>query len=95
MSDLFAKHELMPKYLVQKDGLILDPHTYFVVRSSDVFAPAGLRGYAANILTALELGPALDREFLDDNERAQLQDLAETINGIANAWEQGSQKIPD
>ncbi len=70
--------------------------TYFVVRSSDIFASSGVYGYAHTIQSMLEVDALPDRSFLADSERAYLESLADDLFQIGLLWNQEqARKIPD
>lgn len=82
------------KYVVRKrDGAPLDPDEFFVIRSSDVFGPAALHGYAHLIQSAIELDGV--RPFLEPEEVARLGLLSTHLVDMATEWQRQSKKVPD
>lgn len=73
------------------------PGDFFVVRDQDVFAPAGLYAYSANIQSGLEFMDALGPSVLEEYERERLQALAHDIATLADKWQANrtNVKIPD
>jgi hypothetical protein len=71
-------------------------HEYFVVRQQDVFAPAGLYAYAANVRTTVEAIGVLGLSLMSDNTRDQLLDFADALVETAARWsdEHERRKIP-
>lgn len=71
---------------------------HFVVREQDIFAPAGLYAYSANIRTSLEfMEYAAPLGFLTDDERERLYALADDLATTAMKWQSGEtmRKVPD
>lgn len=84
------------KYVVRKaDGEILPPGTYFVIKSTDLFAYAGLWAYCQSLETVLEL--ATDRpDALKPEEREKLRSIADHVSALASAWQKaGLGRVPD
>lgn len=90
--------ESQSKYVVFRAGdpEPLDEGSYFVVRSSDIFASAGIYGYAHSIQSMLEVDALPERQFLRSGEREYLESMADDLFQIGLAWNQAaSRKIPD
>ena len=90
--------ETESKYIVFRAGDLepLEEGTYFVVRSSDIFASAGIYGYAHSIQSMLEVDALPERQFLRSGEREYLESMADDLFQIGLAWNQAaSRKIPD
>lgn len=83
------------KYAVFKDGERLAPGTYFVIRSSDAFAPATLYSYVHNIRTGLELDDIKGGKLFSAAERESLARLADLLVDLATEWEASAGKVPD
>jgi hypothetical protein len=83
------------KYTVKDaEGNTLAPGTYFVIRSSDMFASAGLYAYAHTIETILEL--ASHRPVLNKQEALYLRGVANQATQLAASWQRsGLQRVPD
>lgn len=88
MSTLPAEDRLEPaKYTVRKtSGEILAPGTYFVVKSTDLFASVGLWAYAHAMIAALELGDERPG-FMTEVEVNYLRALADRAATLAGTWE--------
>lgn len=88
----------MGKYEVyDSKGRILPASSYFVIKSSDLFAPAALYGYAHLITSGLELGalPHRPDPFTPD-ERLFLTRLADEAAALADNWMRSpDKKVPD
>lgn len=83
-------------FKVNEDGTLgpqIHHHTFFVIRSTDVFGPQALWGYVQLIQSCLELHSV--RPFLEGEELEQLQVLTENIAAIATRWQGQAHKIPD
>lgn len=98
MSTLPAEDRLEPdtKYTVRKtSGEILAPGTYFVVKSTDLFASVGLWAYAHAMIAALELGDERPG-FMSAKEIDYLKTLADRAATLAGTWELNRpRKMPD
>lgn len=70
---------------------------HFVVREQDVFAPAGLYAYAANIHSALEVIDVLDGVGISQEDRERLRALADDLTDTADKWvsSETDKKLPD
>jgi hypothetical protein len=70
---------------------------YFVVREQDVFAPAGLYAYAANIHSAIEFQDTLGPSVMEEEVRERLMVLADELATMADKWktDRSSKKVPD
>lgn len=93
-----ADTESQQKYLVFRAGEPepLPEGSYFVVRSSDIFASAGIYGYAHSIQSMLEVDALPGRSFLGDAERAYLESMADALFQVGLLWNQEqARKIPD
>lgn len=98
MTQKDSEHPPSRKYLVFRAGdpEPLEEGTYFVVRSTDIFASAGLYGYAHSIQSMLEVDALPERQFLQSGEREYLESLADDLFQVGLAWNQAaSRKIPD
>lgn len=78
----------------------LEPGTYFVIRSSDIFAPSAMYSYANNIRTFLEAHEKLSRgngfPLLSFEQQENLQHLSDQLVELANDWEHRAEgKVPD
>lgn len=71
----------------------LPPDSYFVIKSSDVFAGAALWGYAHTVLTCLEMA-ALGRGLSED-EFDRLQGMANELAMMADDWSDQQKHVPD
>jgi hypothetical protein len=83
------------KYVVAKkdDGEYLEPGTYFVIRSQDMFGIAGLYAYASQIQTVLEM--ASTRPILSAAEHQHLTEVADYVADLARQWQELQTKVPD
>lgn len=70
---------------------------FFVVRDQDVFAPAGLYAYAANIHSAIEFQDTLGPSVMEEDVRERLLVLADELTTLAEKWKANrtSKKVPD
>jgi hypothetical protein len=75
----------------------LDPGSYFVIRSSDLFAPSALHAYAGNIRSVLEMNQHLEHRMFTPDEEDRLAALADQLTVIAIDWERSDKdrKVPD
>ena len=82
------------KYTVQKaDGEELEPDTFFVIRSGDMFGIAGLYAYANQLQSILEL--AQTRPILTPAEQEHVTGIADYVADLARQWQSRQTKIPD
>ena len=82
------------KYVVIKvDGEQLDPGTFFVIRSGDMFGIAGLYAYSNQLQTLIEL--AQHRPILTPSELEQLIGIADYVADLARQWQVQQTKVPD
>lgn len=83
------------KYTVKNfdTGRELEPETFFVVKSTDIFAVAALYAYAHTIQTGLELDNK--RNVFTDMERRRLIRLADHVSDLAGQWSRLVAKVPD
>ena len=83
------------KYGVTHDGKELEPGTFFVLRSSDLFGAAALYAYAAAIATQIEFSRARPGSLSPD-EVQTLEALEEMVTNLAVEWQRaGPGKVPD
>jgi hypothetical protein len=83
------------KYEVTHDGKELDPGTFFVLRSSDLFGAAALYAYAAALGTAIEFSRARPGSLSPD-EVQTLEALEEMVTNLAVEWQRsGKGRVPD
>lgn len=83
------------KYTVRKrDGSVLEPGTYFVIKDTDLFSAAGLWAYAHAITTIIEMSDT--REILSEEERETLKAVMDVAATRAAAWQRGGKgRLPD
>lgn len=85
------------KYFVRPIGVKeeLEPGTYFVLRSSDLFGAAALYAYAAALGTAIEFSRARPGSMSPD-EVETLEQLEEMVTNLAVEWQRsGVGRVPD
>jgi hypothetical protein len=87
---------VIEKYrVVNLDGEELEPGTYFVLRSSDLFGAAALYAYAAALGTAIELSRARPGSLSPDEVRA-MEALEIMVTDLAVEWQRsGKGRVPD
>lgn len=73
---------------------MLDPETYFVIRSSDLFGSAALWGYAHLLQTGIEIARQRPGTFTDE-ECERLKTLADDLAKKAEAWAVKGGRLPD
>ena len=86
------------KYVVFRAGdpEPLEEGSYFVIRSSDIFASAGIYGYAHSIQSMLEVDALPGRRFLAPAEREYLEHMADVLFQVGLDWNQAAgRRIPD
>lgn len=83
------------KYTVRKaNGEILAPGTYFVVKSTDLFAASGLWAYVHAMATVLEMNDT--RPILSADEYVSLTNTADRAAELAGRWTRaGAGRLPD
>ena len=81
------------KYHVSKDGVELDPDTYFVIRDSDVLGAAGLWAYVYNLQTVLELVEK-GLTTIAPEEINHLYELREYTSELAAKWQESGRRLP-
>ena len=86
---------MIDKYEVTKDGELLAPESYFVVRGSDIFAPTALYNYASSIQTVLEVEQATGSQIFTEDVRERLSILADKLVMQAIEWSKSSSRVPD
>lgn len=94
--DLVRDGVITDQQAIQIEGAFLTGG-HFVVREQDVFAPAGLYAYAANIRTTLEVLDTLPLGGLGEEQRRSLLELADNLADTADKWQAGEtmKKLPD
>jgi hypothetical protein len=87
---------VVEKYKVKTlDGKDLEPGTFFVLRSSDLFGAAALYAYAAAIASTIEFSRKRPGSLSPD-EVADLERLEELVTNLAVEWQRsGLGRIPD
>jgi hypothetical protein len=83
------------KYIVYPVGSDepLEPGTYFVLRSSDMFGAPVLYAYDALIRTVLEF--AREWGTLSSEQMLTLEELSDFVLGLAQEWQrQGRGRLP-
>lgn len=79
------------KYVVRKaDGTLLEPGTFFVLRSGDKFAYAAMWQYSNVLQLALEMSTDLTEE-----ERQRIRELQALVDSLAERWQASAGKVPD
>jgi hypothetical protein len=93
--------EPVAKYAVRRvlsdgsSGEQLEPGTFFVLRSSDLFGPATLWAYAAAIATQIEFSRTRPGSLSPD-EVEHLEALEEMVSDLAVTWQRsGAGRVPD
>jgi len=93
--------EPVPKYVVRRvlsdgsSGDQLEPGTFFVLRSSDLFGPATLWAYAAAISLAIEFSRTRPGS-LSATQVERLEALEEMVSDLAVEWQRsGAGRVPD
>lgn len=77
------------------EGEELEPGSFFVLRSSDLFGAAALYAYAAALGTAIEFSRARPGSLSPD-EVETLELLEEMVTNLAVEWQRsGTGRVPD
>lgn len=79
--------------VVEFDGEVLDPGTYWVLREEDVLGAASLWAYVHNGRMLLDMD--VKYMLLSAEQREHLESVIDTAATMAAQWEQTFQKIPD
>ena len=86
---------VIEKYVVTHDGKELEPGTFFVLRSSDLFGAAALYAYAAALGTAIEFSRARPGSLSPDEVQC-VEALEEMVTDLAVEWQRsGTGRVPD
>lgn len=95
LMDMHSRKEHLSSLQAQEAVI---PGDYFVIREQDVFGPAGLHAYAANIRTFLEVADTTGFLMLDPEDIHCLETLADALHETALSWQQNHEaslrKIP-